>query len=75
MIKTAADQGYEMKTGVECEFFLLTRDGKALADAADEYPKPCYDQMALMRQYDLIAKICDSMLELDRKSTRLNSSH
>ena len=66
-IAKAAELGLQMKTGVECEFFLLTRDGKALADFADEYPKPCYDQMALMRQYDLISKICDSMLELGWK--------
>ena len=59
--------GYQLKTGVECEFFLLTKDGKALGDPADEYPKPCYDQMALMRQYDLIKSICDSMLTLGWK--------
>lgn len=66
-IAKAKALGLQMKTGVECEFFLLTRDGKALADGADEYPKPCYDQMALMRQYDLISKICDSMLEMGWK--------
>ena len=53
-IEKAKALGYQLKTGVECEFFLLTKDGKAIADAADDYPKPCYDQMALMRQYDLI---------------------
>src|SRR6185503_1030392 len=26
--------------------------------------KPCYDQQALMRRYDVIAEICDDMLEL-----------
>ena len=25
----------------------------------------CYDQSALMRRYDLIKEICDSMIELD----------
>lgn len=63
-ISRAKALGYQLKTGVECEFFLLTRDGKAIADAADEYPKPCYDQQALMRQYELIKSICDSMLQL-----------
>lgn len=66
-IAKAKALGLQMKTGVECEFFLLTRDGRSLADGADEYPKPCYDQMALMRQYDLISKICDSMLEMGWK--------
>ena len=66
-IEKAKALGYQLKTGVECEFFLLTKDGKALGDPADEYPKPCYDQMALMRQYDLIKAICDSMLTLGWK--------
>lgn len=63
-IERAGALGLRMKTGVEAEFFLLTRDGSAIADAADDYPKPCYDQMALMRQYDLIKEICDNMLQL-----------
>jgi len=66
-IEKAKAFGYQLKTGVECEFFLLTKDGKALGDPADEYPKPCYDQMALMRQYELIKSICDSMLTLGWK--------
>lgn len=63
-IAKGAARGLQMKTGVECEFFLLSRDGKGIADAYDEYPKPCYDQLALMRQYDLIKELCDYMLEL-----------
>ena len=31
---------YELKSGVECEFFLITPDGKAIADAADRRPSP-----------------------------------
>ena len=30
----------------------------------DTASKPCYDQQALMRRYDVIAEICDYMLEL-----------
>lgn len=60
----AADQGLEMKTGVECEFFLTCPDGSAIADQADNAEKPCYDQQALMRRYDVITEICDVMLEL-----------
>ncbi|CAH2601136.1 Glutamine synthetase [Rhodovastum atsumiense] len=63
-IAKARALGLQMKTGVECEFFLLNRDGSAVADGADDYPKPCYDQMALMRRYDLIKEICDAMLQL-----------
>ncbi len=60
----AQKQGYVMKTGVECEFFLLAPDGSAISDAADTASKPCYDQSALMRRYDVITEICDAMLEL-----------
>ena len=60
----AARLGYAMKTGVECEFFLITPDGTALADSADTQTKPCYDQQALMRRYDVITEICDAMLLL-----------
>jgi glutamate---methylamine ligase len=64
IIDKTADAGYQLKTGVECEFFLLTPDGLSLSDAADTAAKPCYDQTALMRRYDVISEICDSMLEL-----------
>ena len=60
-IAKAGASGLEMKTGVECEFFLVTPDGKAIADAADQQEKPCYDQLALMRRYDVITEICDAM--------------
>jgi glutamine synthetase len=60
-VARAAAQGYRMKTGVECEYFLLTADGHQVADPHDTQPKPCYDQSALMRQFDLIEEICDCM--------------
>ena len=59
VLARANDLGYELRTGVECEFFLLTPDGKEVADIRDTQSKPCYDQHALMRRYDLIAEICD----------------
>ena len=64
LIAKAADQGLQMKTGVECEFFLTTPDGSAIADPADRQAKPCYDQQALMRRYDVITELCDAMLAL-----------
>ena len=63
-IAKAAKQGHRLKTGVECEFHLITPDGKSIADALDTQEKPCYDQAALMRRYDVITEICDGMLEL-----------
>jgi glutamate---methylamine ligase len=63
-IEAAASQGYRMKTGVEAEFFIINRDGTAIADTADTQAKPCYDQSALLRRYDLITAISDAMLAL-----------
>jgi glutamine synthetase len=57
----ASEQGLTMKTGVECEYFLILPDGSAISDAADKADKPCYDQQALMRRYDVITEICDAM--------------
>jgi glutamine synthetase type III len=67
LMEEAAGAGYQMKSGVECEYFLITHDGSAIADAADRADKPCYDQSALMRRYDIIAELCDAMLALGWK--------
>ncbi len=53
-----------LKSGVECEYFLTNKEGTEIADKRDIQSKPCYDQSALMRQYDLIREICDSMIKL-----------
>ena len=36
----------------------------AISDAADQQAKPCYDQQALMRRYEVVAEICDAMVAL-----------
>ena len=64
LIAQAARAGLQMKTGVEPEFFLTRPDGLEPADTADRQAKPCYDQSALMRHYDVIAEICDAMTAL-----------
>jgi glutamine synthetase type III len=64
VVAAAAKEGLELKTGVECEYFLITPDGQAISDAADQQSKPCYDQQALMRRYDIVAEICDAMAAL-----------
>ena len=67
MVSAAADKGYRIKTGVECEFFLLSSDEHQISDSGDRANKPCYDQQALMRRYDVIKEICDGMLSLGWK--------
>src|SRR5262245_6038036 len=64
LVSEAAELGMRVKTGVEPEFFLTTPDGKQISDLADTAAKPCYDQQAVMRRYDVIAEICDHMLAL-----------
>ncbi|MCC6466747.1 MAG: type III glutamate--ammonia ligase [Alphaproteobacteria bacterium] len=66
-IAQAAKQGWRMKTGVECEFFLIQPDGGAISDPRDLQAKPCYDQAALMRRYPVISEILDGMLGLGWK--------
>jgi glutamine synthetase len=63
-IAEAEKLGYRMKTGVECEYFLLSPDGTQVGDARDTQEKPCYDQAALMRRFEVIREICDGMLAL-----------
>ena len=63
-IKKLSKKKLNMKSGVECEYFLISEDGSSIADERDIQSKPCYDQSALMRRYDLIKEICDSMIEL-----------
>jgi glutamine synthetase len=63
-IADAARDGLEMKTGVECEYFLIARNGQQLSDEADTQSKPCYDQQALMRRYEVVKEICDCMIHL-----------
>lgn len=66
-IAKANKLGMYMKSGVECEYFLVSSDGTALSDPKDTQEKPCYDSSALMRRYDVITEICDSMIALGWK--------
>ncbi len=63
-IAEAAKEGLHVKTGIEAEFFLLTPDGQQISDSYDTAAKPCYDQQAIMRRYDVVREICDYMLDL-----------
>ncbi|WP_036480123.1 type III glutamate--ammonia ligase [Myxosarcina sp. GI1] len=58
--------GYELKTGVEAEFFLLkdTDNGLQIADSKDTAVRPCYDQMNLMRQFDFLSTIIEYLEQL-----------
>ncbi|WP_439638158.1 type III glutamate--ammonia ligase [Spirulina sp.] len=64
VLEQAKAKGYTVKTGVECEFFLLSAEEHAISDERDRQAKPCYDQQALMRRFDVIGEICDAMIGL-----------
>ena len=66
-IKKMTQKKLQMKSGVECEYFLISEDGSSIADKRDIQSKPCYDQSALMRRYNLIKEICDCMIEMGWK--------
>jgi len=66
-IKKMSQKKLQMKSGVECEYFLISEDGNSIADGRDIQSKPCYDQSALMRRYELIKEICDCMLTMGWK--------
>lgn len=65
MLKRVLEQSRGQKmlpmTGIEAEFHLINVDGSDISDTADLDPKPCYDQQAVMRRYDVIAEICGYM--------------
>src|SRR5918994_3504720 len=53
----ARDLGFELKMGLELEYFLveLMGDGSIrLADSLDTLEKPCYDLNGLSRHYDFL---------------------
>ncbi|PZD71886.1 Glutamine synthetase 3 [Acaryochloris thomasi RCC1774] len=55
--------GYTYKAGIEAEFFLLKKTdvGYVVADDRDTAERPCYDQLNLMRQFDLISEVVGYM--------------
>lgn len=63
-LAAAAKAGFTFKTGVEAEFHLITSEGDGISDPADIAAKPCYDQQAVMRRYDVISEICEAMIGL-----------
>ncbi len=66
-IEQARTRGYRMRSGIESEYFVIASDGVGLADTLDTQAKPCYDQLALLRRYDLIREIFDGMSQLGWK--------
>lgn len=64
MIARAKAKGLKLMAGVEPEFHLISPDGTMISDDRDIQSKPCYDQSAVMRRYDVISEICSTMIDL-----------
>ena len=59
-IRRAAELGFEMKIGIELEYFLLRRqeDGSlTVADQLDTQVQPCYDMRGLTRSLDFVTEV------------------
>ena len=64
MCAEAEKEGLFVKTGIEPEFTVLTPEGDKISDPYDKAEKPCYDQQAVMRRFDMLAEIGDYMTDL-----------
>jgi glutamine synthetase len=64
LAEEAAGKGMKMMAGVEPEFHLIAPDGNGISDEHDTQEKPCYDQSAVMRRFDVISEICSTMTAL-----------
>jgi glutamine synthetase len=63
----AREQGYELKLGMELEYFLVRQgeDGSiSVADPLDDLEKPCYDLRALTRNIDFLTTVSRYVNEL-----------
>jgi glutamine synthetase len=47
VLAQAESLGYQVKTGVECEYFSAEPEGAIYPDQGDRQAKPCYDQQVL----------------------------
>jgi glutamine synthetase len=66
-LRRAARQGYELKMGVELEYFLLRRrddGGLEVADPLDTLDLPCYDMRALTRNLDFVSEVSKAITAL-----------
>lgn len=64
VVEQATVQGVELRTGVECEFFLLHPSEHRICDPSDSRDKPCYDQQVLFRHYNVVSRLSEYMEEL-----------
>jgi glutamine synthetase len=67
VLAQAAELGFGMNLGIECEIFLLKQeaDGSlSIPDAEDKLVKPCYDVRGFVNQFTWLDKVSSCMNEL-----------
>jgi glutamine synthetase len=67
VVAEASSKGFRYKLGVEPEFFLVEKKaegGIKVADSGDYLAKPCYSQLALLRNTDFLTTLMTYMNEL-----------
>ncbi len=67
VLAEAGSKGFRFKLGVEPEFFLVERGESGaikVADSGDYLAKPCYSQLALLRNSDFLTTLMTYMNEL-----------
>jgi glutamine synthetase len=66
-LEKARQAGYELKLGLELEYFLLRQDEDGsirVADELDDLEKPCYDLRGLTRNYEFLRRVSHHVDEL-----------
>jgi len=64
LLEKSTKRNMKLMAGVEPEFHLINADGSSVSDPRDTQEKPCYDQSAVMRRFDVISEICTTMINL-----------
>jgi len=67
VLKQAADMGYGMNLGIECEVFVLKQDddGKiSVPNKDDKLTKSCYDVRSFMDQFNWLDKVSSTINDL-----------
>ena len=64
MVEREAKKNIKLMTGVEPESTSSTPTARRSRIHRDTQEKPCYDQSAIMRRFDVIGEICSTMTGL-----------
>ncbi|WP_297838264.1 type III glutamate--ammonia ligase [Pseudomonas sp.] len=67
VLAQAAEMGYGMNLGIECEIYLLRREADGtlgVPDADNRLQKPCYDVQGFVNQFEWLDKVSSTINDL-----------